>query len=395
LKFGLLFSFVLLLTSILNLLAQQQRYQGEIMVTVCGMTGQDTSWTVSAQALSSTRWNVENGQCYITTGYSSASVSGEGNNAMPSGFRCPYCHDEDGRDLAFSEYEFSWDLPSPHSDPDPIDLDLRDADWTNNYSSPYDITIRYNITDSKYEVRIGGQGNPFNELTDDTIWDILDEAPPNQEAFQPPPPRNFRCTNAGQIGQHPQLMWSVPDEPDIDEDDFTYSIYRRQGSGSFNCVASNLLATNWTDQEVVITPKFQGFNISYYATAYTDQSPESEPSRTANIWGLNVQKSLPKYSEQNPQEWEANQRQTNLILSTYPNPFNPATAIFYQVPDEGHVQITIYNIAGQRIKQLVNEIQQAGAYQIYFDGQYFAGGIYLLRLHFNNQYLTKKILLFK
>ena len=92
LKVGLLFLFMLLLTSILNLLAQQQRYQGEIMVTVCGMTGQDTSWTVTAQALSSTRWHIVSDQCYITTGYSSASVSGEGNNAMPNGFRCPYGH---------------------------------------------------------------------------------------------------------------------------------------------------------------------------------------------------------------------------------------------------------------------------------------------------------------
>jgi len=166
-------------------------YQGELMVTVTGMTGQDKSWTVTATTLSTTRWHISSNECYITSGYSSASVNGTGNDAMPSGFRCPSQHDDDGRDLAFSEYRFSWDLPSPHSDPNPISLDLRDADWTDNYSSPYDITIRYNITNSKYEVRIGGQGETFNELSDNTIWDILGEAPPNQAAFQPTPPLNF------------------------------------------------------------------------------------------------------------------------------------------------------------------------------------------------------------
>jgi len=77
------------------------------MVTVVGMTGQDKSWSVTATALSTTRWHLSSNECYITTGFSSALVEGELNGGMPSGFRSPSQHDEDGRDLAFSEYRFS------------------------------------------------------------------------------------------------------------------------------------------------------------------------------------------------------------------------------------------------------------------------------------------------
>jgi len=48
-----------------------------------------------------------------------------------------------------------------------------------------------------------------------SIWKLFEISDPNQEAFQPTPPRNFRCTNAGQIGYHPHFSWSVPDEPGI------------------------------------------------------------------------------------------------------------------------------------------------------------------------------------
>lgn len=53
----------------------------------------------------------------------------------------------------------------------------------------------------------------------------------------------------------------------------------------------------------------------------------------------------------------------------YPNPFNPTTTIGYSIKNQGHVQLNIYNIRGQLIRQLVNEIQFAGHYDIVWNGK--------------------------
>jgi len=84
-----------------------------------------------------------------------------------------------------------------------------------------------------------------------------------------------------------------------------------------------------------------------------------------------------------------------ISLSAHPNPFNPTTSISFNIPSEGFFRIDIYNITGQRIAEIVNERKSAGMYHVHFNGQALAGGIYLVRLQFGDQVLTKKILLFK
>jgi len=385
LKFAVSLSFVLLLASILSLFSQQQRYQGEIMVTVCGMTGQDKKWTVTATALSSIRWNIINGQCYITSGYSSASVSGEGNDGMPNGFRCPCQHVAHGQDLAFSKYEFSWDLPAPHSDPDSIILDLRDADWACNYSES-DITIRYNIDSSRYEVRIGGQGNPFNKLTENRIWDILDEAPPNQEAFQPTPPRNFRCTNPTQIKAHPHFNWRNPEWPPVQKgkDDLTvcYRIFRND-----NLIANNITSKSFTDEDVYLYPGAPIY--TYYVKAYLSQSPDSDPSNTVTInndWKSNSDNEKYVIKETD---------KSNFPISCYPNPFNPEIKITYTLQLEARINLSIYNIAGQKIATLINEPQSAGSHTDIFNGESLPAGVYLVNLQAGRENYLRKVLLVK
>lgn len=327
-----------------------QRYQGELMVTVCGMTGQDTSWTVTASAKSSIRWHENNNKCYLTTGYSSASVSGVGNGAMPNGFEAPLSDCQCNRDLAFGLYRLSWDLPSPHSDPAPIDIDFRDADWAHNYSE-IDVTIRYNITEEKYQVRIGGAGQTYYSLSHDTIWDILDETPPNKQALQPTTPRNFVCANTDSVGQHPKFEWDAPSNPS--DVIFRYKIYRSGYLGQYALVDSGFSDTDWADDEIVIDPG--GNNFWYYAKAYTHYSPDSDPSSLAKIKG-NPSKPLTKEPEHNN---IIRQNILKLHLTTFPNPLNSNTTIHYTIPRDGHVRLVIYNIYGQRVMLCVDRSQDA------------------------------------
>ncbi len=384
--FGLLFSIVLLLTLTLNLFAQQQRYQGEIMVSVCGMTGQDKKWTVTATALSSTRWHILNDQCYITTGYSSASVSGEGNDGMPNGFRCPCQHVEHGEDLAFSEYRFSWDLPAPHSDPDPISLDLKDADWACNYAES-DITIRYNIDSSKYEVRIGGAGNSFHELEEDTIWDILDESPPNQTAFQPTEPRNLSCTNPNQKGAHPNLSWTGCEWPGVRSLTVYFRVFRNDSE-----VASGSTTEAWTDEDVIIHGG--GDELTYVVKAYLSDSSDSDPSNSVVINGR-MAKKLPGEEFPTFDEEKSTNEAHLFSISTFPNPFNPTTTISYFVPMQRHIHISVYNIYGQKVADLVNRNHAMGEYKAIFNGDTLAGGIYFIWLKSGEFHLLRKVLLLR
>ena len=74
------------------------------------------------------------------------------------------------------------------------------------------------------------------------------------------------------------------------------------------------------------------------------------------------------------------------LASNVPNPFNPSTVIPYRLDTDGPVRLDIYNLLGQRIRTLVNEVQAAGAYRVRWDardatGRSVATGIYFTRLH--------------
>ena len=69
-----------------------------------------------------------------------------------------------------------------------------------------------------------------------------------------------------------------------------------------------------------------------------------------------------------------------------PNPFNPSTVIPYRLDVDGPVRLEIYNLLGQRIRTLVNEVQAAGPYRVRWDardatGRSVATGVYFIRLH--------------
>ncbi|HNX03519.1 MAG TPA: T9SS type A sorting domain-containing protein [Candidatus Cloacimonas sp.] len=88
------------------------------------------------------------------------------------------------------------------------------------------------------------------------------------------------------------------------------------------------------------------------------------------------------------------------IQGNYPNPFNPSTTICYNVPLQGKVNLTVYNIKGQVVKKLVDEKQLPGNYKIVWNGKdkrdiEVASGIYFVRIEQNNKIHTRKMMLIK
>jgi len=88
------------------------------------------------------------------------------------------------------------------------------------------------------------------------------------------------------------------------------------------------------------------------------------------------------------------------LFGNYPNPFNPETTISYNVKNNEHVSIAIYNIKGQKIKTLVNEQQETGQHSVVWNGKdddnrRVASGIYLYRMKSGTYSSTKKMILMK
>ena len=82
----------------------------------------------------------------------------------------------------------------------------------------------------------------------------------------------------------------------------------------------------------------------------------------------------------------------------YPNPFNPSTTIAYEIPEGGmHINLSIYDIRGRMVAELVNEYQEPSydSYKVVWNASNMSSGVYFVRLHADNTVQTQKIMLIK
>ena len=83
------------------------------------------------------------------------------------------------------------------------------------------------------------------------------------------------------------------------------------------------------------------------------------------------------------------------LKQNYPNPFNPLTTIHYDIPSGTDVTLGLYNIIGQKIKDLVNEYKSPGKYEVKVDMQEYNSGVYFYKLQAGGYVDTKKMIFMK
>jgi hypothetical protein len=132
-------------------------------------------------------------------------------------------------------------------------------------------------------------------------------------------------------------------------------------------------------------------SITFYAQQ-TDISYGRSPDGSTN-WEFMTP--TPGYSnlissirdENNPAEY--------MLIQNYPNPFNPSTRISFSVAKQGHVSLKIYNILGEIVTTLVNEVRGPGNYSVSFDAHRLSSGIYFYELNTGNFRDIKKMVILK
>lgn len=83
------------------------------------------------------------------------------------------------------------------------------------------------------------------------------------------------------------------------------------------------------------------------------------------------------------------------LEQNFPNPFNPVTTIKYSIAKEDHVNLTVYDISGSKVAELVNEYKPSGNYSVQFSAGRLASGIYFYKLKSGNYSMSKKFILLK
>ncbi|HEY9187483.1 MAG TPA: T9SS type A sorting domain-containing protein [Bacteroidota bacterium] len=81
-----------------------------------------------------------------------------------------------------------------------------------------------------------------------------------------------------------------------------------------------------------------------------------------------------------------------VLKQNYPNPFNPSTIIEYILPEKSYVTIKVYNILGEELDVLVNELKESGSHKIEWNPKNLSSGIYFYKMFTNNHQLTRKMI---
>lgn len=206
------------------------------------------------------------------------------------------------------------------------------------------------------------------------------------DPYSPATPSNFSITT---YNNAPKITWSANTEHDLDY----YEVWRQWDEGGTPtawALKTTTTSTSYVDNDFVINGKPYAGTVYYKILAVDINDNESgftsvqSKSYTSTTWK--------RISMQN----ETDEIITEYSLkNNYPNPFNPSTNIEFSLPNGSHVNLTVYNSAGQEVEVLVNDNLGAGRYVVQFDATDLPSGLYIYAIQSGKYSKTKKMVLIK
>ncbi|MEJ5352415.1 MAG: T9SS type A sorting domain-containing protein [Melioribacteraceae bacterium] len=187
-----------------------------------------------------------------------------------------------------------------------------------------------------------------------------------------------------QFGQPIEIYWTDNPNTNVTQ----YQIWRKVKHNGVEG-PEQLLATvgrgvgRYVDNDYVLTQSYTNDLLKYDVRAYYSVEGTYSDPNYATVYGMELYKKGP---ETKPVEYS---------ISAYPNPFNPSTTINYELPERSLVTIKIYDVLGREIKELINEMKEAGYYKLEFDGNELSSGIYICTINANKFNKSIKLMLVK
>jgi hypothetical protein len=83
------------------------------------------------------------------------------------------------------------------------------------------------------------------------------------------------------------------------------------------------------------------------------------------------------------------------LFQNYPNPFNPSTTITYSLPENGMVELKIFDVLGREVADLVREEQTMGNHKVEFNASNLTSGVYFYKLKYAGFTETRKLILLR
>ncbi len=196
------------------------------------------------------------------------------------------------------------------------------------------------------------------------------------------PPAKPTNLQVASVNNRPRLTWDANSEPDI----AGYYVFRSENGGAMQYIASTI-RNDYTDSDVSTNLPYD--NYDYKIKARDTAGKTSLYSDAVSIKGI-----MPKINNQN---------EVPEVLSlekNYPNPFNPSTKINFSIPKAQSVKLSVFNVLGQKIIELVNNNLEAGSYSVTWNGdsqfgQKVNSGIYFAILEAEDRQLAQKMILSK
>ncbi len=178
------------------------------------------------------------------------------------------------------------------------------------------------------------------------------------------------------------LSWTTLSETN------NYGFYVQKGAsatGTFARIAGSFIGgagTTTAKHQYSYTDNAYTATESYYRLEQVDldgTSHYSDPIQPSGVTGVS-DKQLPTVFA---------------LDQNYPNPFNPTTIIQFALPKESRVAIVMYNVIGQKVATLVDDVRPAGYYTMSFNGAGYASGMYIYKMTAGKFTSIKKMMLVK
>lgn len=160
-----------------------------------------------------------------------------------------------------------------------------------------------------------------------------------------------------QVGKPIEIYWTDNPNPNVTQ----YQIWRRVKHNGVTGPEQNIGTVGrgiqkFVDYDYVLTSSYTNDLLMYDVRAYYSVEQTYSDPNYVSVYG--AESLYKKGGETKPIEYS---------MEVYPNPFNPSTTINYQLPERSFVKIKVYDMLGKEIEELVNEVREAGYYEMKYD----------------------------